>query len=114
MTRRSADALRKCDCDQAGGELGDVLQVDRAPALRRSSATAGDQPTEPPVRGPIGREQHEWGGVDGRDFGPDQQVQVVLFRGQMSPDHAGQGVAVGDGQGTVAELGRLGDQLLRV
>jgi len=85
---------RQDDGNQAGGEVRNVLQVDRAFAFRRAQPTARDQARKPPVRGAVGGEQDQRRSVERRDLGADEQVQAVLLGGQVRPDDARQRVAV--------------------
>ena len=106
--------IRYDEGEQAGAEFGDVAEVERALALGRAQSTAGDQARKPRVGGAVGREQHNRGSIERREFGADQQVQLMLLRGHVGPHDAGQRVAVGDGQGRVAEFGGTLHQLFGV
>lgn len=113
--------FRYHNCDEALREVCDVGHVDAALALERSKAPAGDEPRQPAVGWAVGGKQDEGRAVEGRDFGADDQLEgpvgvcgVVFPGGDVGPDGAGERVAIGDGEGFVAQGGGLVDELFRM
>ncbi len=72
--------FRHDDPDQPFRELRHVGQRDVAVALVAAQPAAGDQPAEPAVSGPVGGEQDDGRGVDGSDFGADDQSERRIQR----------------------------------
>jgi hypothetical protein len=123
VAEASAIALKRIEIGQLAGGTDDAGQqafgVSRHVRERNlklsfgcPSPPQGDQPRQPAVRGPIGGPQDDGRRIVGRDFGADHQRQTVLPGGGVRPHHAGQRVAVGNGQRLVAQGDGLGYQLV--
>jgi hypothetical protein len=93
---------------------GNVVEGQPAFALGGGAAAEAEQPGQPAIRGAIGAPDQERRRIDRRELGADQQLDARIAGGDMGADHAGQAVAIGDRQRRVPQLGRPGDQLLRV
>ncbi len=103
---------RQHDADQALLKLGDVVEMDCALSFGHAQATAGDQSREAAVGCPAGGVEEDGRGVLGDDLGADEQLQVRLFGCAVHSHGAGDRVAIGDGQGVVAEFGGALDQFV--
>ena len=91
-----------------------VFQAHVIFTFRRAPPELADQPRQLAVGGPVGRQQHQMNAFLEMKLGADDEVNVVIFGGQVRLDQAGKGALVGDGDGLVAEPGCLLYQFLRV
>ncbi len=97
---------------QTGGMPGHVGKIGGERAFVGPPAALGDQARQAAIRRAIGHPQHDRRRVAGRDFGADDQFQLDLFGGAVSPHDAGQAIAIGDRQRGIAQLGGAQHQLI--
>ncbi len=83
-------------------------------ALRRAAAAEAQQAREPSVGGAVDGEAEQAVAAGKIEPRADDELDAGFLRLDMRADHAGQRVAVGDGDGLQAERRRLEHQLLRV
>ena len=105
---------RQGDDDLALAVFVQIIAGDMTLALGRPAFAHRQQPRQPAIGGPAhGKTQHAeaTGEVELR---ADHQPQPKPPRRAMGPYHPGQSIAVGDGDGAVAERGGGGNQLIRM
>ena len=117
-------AWRQDDGQDAFGMGREVVEGEVALPLRRPAVADRQQAGEPFVGFEIGGIGEQRIAVARLEAGADQQLEslfvrdrkffVVFLDRRIGPHHAGQGVAVGDADGGVAEADRLQRQLARV
>ena len=91
----------------------DIVPGDQAFALGDGAAAARDQPRETAIGGPVGGEGEQALAAVEVEPGADHDAKAEFLRLGMSAHHAGQRIAVGDGDGGVLEQRRLGDEFFR-
>ena len=96
------------------GGRGDIVPCEHAFALGRASASRGDEAGERAVAVPGGGEAEQAGAVLQVEPGARDEVEAGALGGLVGADDPGQRVAVGQGEGAVAEFGRAFDHLLGV
>ena len=92
----------------------EVLEGEAARALLGAPLAEREQAREAAIGGPVAQVAQDLGPVLRRQAGADEQPQPRLLGRDMGAHHAGQGVAVGDAHGRVAERRGGRDQLLRM
>ncbi len=97
--------------EQARGERGDVVALERVGALLRLPPPARDELRQVAVARAIGREQHDLDAVAERELAADHQWQAGVLGREMRADGARDRAFVGDGERRVTERLRALDQL---
>jgi hypothetical protein len=82
----------------------DIVERQPAFALGGVAAPDRDKSRQPPVTGAIDRPHDDGRCVDGRQFRPDEQLHACRLGRDVHADGAGQAVAIGDGNGAIAEF----------
>ncbi len=85
-----------------------------ARAFLGAALAARQQAAQPAIGGAVGREAEQARRVRQIEAAADDEAEVELLGGGMGAHHAGERVAVGDGDGAVAELARAQHQLGRM
>ena len=83
-------------------------------AFHAAAPTAGDEFGQIAVALALGGEQHQLRAVGKADFAAEDQRQAAFLGCGMRAHHARERAFVGEGERTVAELMRPGDEFLRV
>jgi hypothetical protein len=118
--RRPERGVAAGERDQALGPRRELLPAQKGLALAAAGVPEREQTTQIPVaRGALDQQQQRTRrGVRGRrlerDVGPHDRVQPRGLGGLKETRRAREAVAIGEGQGAVAEVGGAGDQVFGV
>ncbi len=94
---------RQGDEDLPLGMAGDIGEREHALSLGGAALAAGQQAAEAAIGGAVGRQCDEARGVGEIEAGADDELETDLLGGEMGAGGAGEGIAVGDGDGGKAE-----------
>ena len=94
--------------------LGDIREGEVAFPLGSLTTASSQESAKPAITITVHRPEQDRLGVDQGDLGSDQQFEADLLGGDVSADHAGQAVPIGDRHPGIAQPGRLGNELVRV
>ena len=92
--------------------FGDIGERKVALAFLRAATASGQQPRELAIGVAVGSQQHHASRIARGNLRTNQQLQPALLGRRVGPHHAGQAVAIGNGERLVAKLGRAGDQFV--
>ena len=97
--------------DEALGEVADIVEGQQALALAGATLAEAEQPAQPAIGGARGGPGQQRQAVE-IEPGPHHERQLRILGRAMRPHHAGQRVAVGDGQRGEPQMPGLHRQLL--
>src|SRR3546814_6756754 len=85
------------DEDLARAVLDDLFEGKQAVSFLGTPLAQGEQAAEPTVGGAVGRKAEQLRSIRRHEAGADEKLDLHLLRRQVRAHHAGQRVAVGDG-----------------
>jgi hypothetical protein len=93
---------------------GDIFEIKRALSFLGAPLPKREEAAEPPIRSAVARIGKQARSILQIEARADHELDADLLGGEMGADHAGKGVAIGDGDGLEADGFRRRDQLFGV